>query len=59
MIFRALITAFGIMQPPKRNVPPRRAALFLFYCRPPPCQQHAVTRCFCKQTTQLRRNHRF
>jgi len=29
---------FGIMREPKRNVPPRWAALFLFYCRSLPCQ---------------------
>jgi hypothetical protein len=29
---------FGIMREPKRNVPPRRAALFSFYCRVLPCQ---------------------
>jgi hypothetical protein len=29
---------FGAMRPPKRNVPPRRAALFSFYCGGPPCQ---------------------
>src|SRR5450631_3948441 len=37
---------FGIMREPKRNVPPRRAALFSFYCRALPCQ-HDARKTFC------------
>jgi hypothetical protein len=39
--FWTSVTDFGAMRAPKRNVPPRRAALFSFYCRTLRCQHAA------------------
>jgi hypothetical protein len=47
---------FGTTRAPKRNVPPRRAALFSFYCRALRCQHSGRPAEF---LTQLRRNRRF